>query len=245
MPQWWDLGVPWGGGGLRVIFCFPKFNQIWCVSYLHEWHMHRRHFLWPPLVPWGGTKRSNIIKSELQSQFQRFLNQTHKWKIYNTSDGIFIRPPRSYPWVGLRGTMGVGGQFFYEIQPDLVCELLIRMAHAPAKCFGSPPPGALGRGHKNYFSGHGHVEYKIKGDEQDTLNNFNLRSNWWPWDGVKGSITIRFLRERGDLWWRDIECVLVYIYINAHTHTHTYARTHAHIHTHTHTHTHTHSDFEV
>ena len=32
----------------------------------------------PPLVPWGGTKRSNIIKSELQSQFQRFLNQTHK-----------------------------------------------------------------------------------------------------------------------------------------------------------------------
>ena len=22
----------------------PKFNQIWCLSYLHEWHMHRRHF---------------------------------------------------------------------------------------------------------------------------------------------------------------------------------------------------------
>ena len=52
MPQWWDLGVPWGGGGggggLEVIFCFPKFNQIWCVSYLHEWHMHRRHFYAPP-----------------------------------------------------------------------------------------------------------------------------------------------------------------------------------------------------
>ena len=29
-----------------------------------------------PLGPWGGAKRSNIIKSELQSQFQRFLNQT-------------------------------------------------------------------------------------------------------------------------------------------------------------------------
>ena len=51
--------------------------------------------------------------------------------------------------------MGVGVNFFYEIQPDLG-----------------------GRGHKNYFSGHGHVEYQIKGDEQDTLNNFNLRSNW-------------------------------------------------------------------
>ena len=29
-----------------------------------------------PLGPWGGAKRSNIIKSELQSQFKRFLNQT-------------------------------------------------------------------------------------------------------------------------------------------------------------------------
>ena len=34
-------------------------------------------FLCPqPLGPWGGTKRSNIIKSELQSQFQRIFNQT-------------------------------------------------------------------------------------------------------------------------------------------------------------------------
>ena len=29
-----------------------------------------------PLGHWGGAKRSNIIKSELQSQFQRFLDQT-------------------------------------------------------------------------------------------------------------------------------------------------------------------------
>ena len=63
-------------GGLGGQF-FSKFNQIWCVSYLHEWHLHR-HLFWSPcpLGPWGGTKRSNIIKSELQSQFQRFLNQT-------------------------------------------------------------------------------------------------------------------------------------------------------------------------
>ena len=62
--------------GCGSIF-FPKFNQIWCVGYLHEWHMHRRHFLGPhPLGHWGGAKRSNIIKCELQSQFQRFLNQT-------------------------------------------------------------------------------------------------------------------------------------------------------------------------
>ena len=75
MLQGRDLGVPWGLWG--QIFFFPKFNQIWCVSYLHEWHMQRHHFLGPrPLRPWGGSKRSNIIKSELQSQFQRFLNQT-------------------------------------------------------------------------------------------------------------------------------------------------------------------------
>ena len=70
------LGGTVGGCGVKNYF-FPKFNQIWCVSYLHEWHMKRHHFLGPrPLGPWGGAKRSNIIKSELQSQFQRFLNQT-------------------------------------------------------------------------------------------------------------------------------------------------------------------------
>ena len=40
----WDLGVPWGLGGVQNLF-FPKFNQIWCVSYLHELHMHQLNFL--------------------------------------------------------------------------------------------------------------------------------------------------------------------------------------------------------
>ena len=35
-----------------------------------------------------------------------------------------------------------------EIQPDLMCKLLASMAHAKAQFFGSPPPGALGRGQK-------------------------------------------------------------------------------------------------
>ena len=56
---------------------FPKFNQIWCVSFLHIRHMQRHNVLGPrPLGPWGAAKRSNIIKSQLQSQFQRFLKQT-------------------------------------------------------------------------------------------------------------------------------------------------------------------------
>ena len=45
-----------GGLGVKIFF-ISKFNQIWCVSYLHEWHMHRRHFLGPhPLGPWEGSK---------------------------------------------------------------------------------------------------------------------------------------------------------------------------------------------
>ena len=69
------LGGAVGVGGQN--FFFLKFNQIWCVSYLHERHLHRHNYLGPrPLGPLGGAKRSNIIKSELLSQFQRFLNQT-------------------------------------------------------------------------------------------------------------------------------------------------------------------------
>ena len=47
------------------------------MSNLHQWHMQRHNFLGPhSLGPWGGAKKSNIIKSQSQSQFQRFLNQT-------------------------------------------------------------------------------------------------------------------------------------------------------------------------
>ena len=75
MPQGSDLRYRGEFGGVKIFF--SKFNQIWCVSYLHGWHMHRHHLWGPrPLGPWGGAERSNIIKSELQSQFQRFLNQT-------------------------------------------------------------------------------------------------------------------------------------------------------------------------
>ena len=54
---------------------------------------------------------------------------------------------------GPGGTVGGWGskKFFPEIQPDLVCELLTSMVHAPAQFLGSPPPGALGRGQKFNF----------------------------------------------------------------------------------------------
>ena len=72
MPQGWDLGVPWGVGGSKNFF--SKFNQLWCLSYLYEWHRQWHNFGPRLLGPWGGAKRSNIIKSQLQSQFQRFFN---------------------------------------------------------------------------------------------------------------------------------------------------------------------------
>ena len=83
-----------------------------------------------PLGPLGGAKRSNIIKSELQSQFQRFLNQT--LCIFSQMKDIYHirRDFHLDAWVMPRGgTLGYRGGsgskfFFSEIQPDLVCELL-------------------------------------------------------------------------------------------------------------------------
>ena len=58
---------------------WTKSNQIWCVCRSHEWDV-QQHFFCP--APWGlcegpkGQILINIIKSQLQSQFQRFLSQT-------------------------------------------------------------------------------------------------------------------------------------------------------------------------
>ena len=118
-----------GGGGVSgpKNFFFTKFNQIWCVSNING-TCNSTNF-WVP-TPWGGAKRSNIIKSQSQSQFQRFLNQTlcvfsqlKKYKIYQT--GFSFRRLGHAPGVGLEGTVGggVSKNFFSQIQPDLVCEL--------------------------------------------------------------------------------------------------------------------------
>ena len=107
----WDRGV----GGKKTFF--PKFNQIWCVNYLHEWHMQRYNFLGPHLLgPWGGAKRSNIIKSQLQSQFQRFLNKT--LCVFSQMKDIkhIRRDFHSVPWVmhaPVFGTWGCWGSKTY------------------------------------------------------------------------------------------------------------------------------------
>ena len=125
------LGGTVGGWRVQKLF-FPKFNQIWCVSNLHQWHMQQHIFLGPhPLGPWGGAKRSNIIKSQSQSLFQRFFNKT-LCVFSQLKDMKHIRRDfHSVAWVMPQGwdlgvPWGVGGSknFFSQIQPDLVCELL-------------------------------------------------------------------------------------------------------------------------
>ena len=130
-------------------------------------------FLWPrPLGPWGGAKRSNIIniiKFQSQSQLQRFFNQI--LCVFSHMEDIkhIRRDFHLVAWVMPQGSdLGVpwgvwGSIFFFEILPDLVCELLTCMAHAPAPFFGSPPPWGLGKGPKGQISLNLNYKVNFKG----------------------------------------------------------------------------------
>ena len=63
---------PGGTMGVGRVNFFSEINQSWCVSYLHEWHMQRHNFWGPPPGALGRDHRSNIIKSQLLSQFKDF-----------------------------------------------------------------------------------------------------------------------------------------------------------------------------
>ena len=106
-------------------------------------------FLPPPWGPWEGPKGQislNVIKFQLQSQFQRFFNQT-LCVFSHLKDIKHIRLDfHLVAWVMPQGSDlgvpsgGLRGQFFFRnsIRFDVL------QAHAPF--FGSPPPGAWGRG---------------------------------------------------------------------------------------------------
>ena len=51
------LGVPWRGWEGHF---FPKFNQIWCLRYLHEWRMQRHHFSVPAPLGLGEGPKGQI-----------------------------------------------------------------------------------------------------------------------------------------------------------------------------------------
>ena len=57
-PQAWDFGGGGGGGGTGGLggsnFFPPKFNQFWCVSYSHEWHVQQHKYFGPRLQGFFG-----------------------------------------------------------------------------------------------------------------------------------------------------------------------------------------------
>ena len=77
-------------------------------------------FLPRPLGPWGGVKRSNIIKFQFQSQFQRFLYQTLCVFSQMKDTKHFRRDFHSVAWVMPQGWdfggLGVprGSNFFFQ-----------------------------------------------------------------------------------------------------------------------------------
>ena len=130
MPQRSDLGVTWGGGNGLSIFFFEIQLDLVCQLVTSMAHATAQFFGPHPLGPWGGAKRSNVIKSQSQSQFERFLNQT-LWVFSQMNDIKHIRWDfHSVSWVMPQGwhfgvLWGCGGQKnFSQIQPNLVCELL-------------------------------------------------------------------------------------------------------------------------
>ena len=92
-------------------------------------------FLPRPLGPWEGAKRSNIIKYHLISITKSIskifkpnfvcLLTNERYKTYQTgfSFGHLGHAPGGGTW-GYCGGLEVQKNFFFEIQPDLVCELL-------------------------------------------------------------------------------------------------------------------------
>ena len=84
---------------------WTKFNQIWCVSYWHKWGMQPQTFLAPP--PGEGSKGQISFNFNYKANFKDFYTKlcvsSHKWKIQNISDRIFIMFPGSCPRDGLWG----------------------------------------------------------------------------------------------------------------------------------------------
>ena len=113
------------------------------------------HFFWPrPLGPWGGAKRSNVIKFKLLSQFQRFFKPTfllthERYKTYRTRFS-FSRMGLA-PGVGLGGSVGGWGSFFFSKFKQIWCVGYLHEWHMQRRHFLVPSWG-LGEGPKGQIS---------------------------------------------------------------------------------------------
>ena len=145
---------------------WTKFNQIWFVSYSHEWGVQRKIFFGPaPCGPGEGPKGQISFNFNYKVNFKDFYSKlcvcSHKWKIQNISDGFFILSPGSCPRGGTCGYLGAKIKFRPAVCP--LCYLLLNhwtkfnqiwlvsYSHewgVQHKKKLAPPPGALGKGQK-------------------------------------------------------------------------------------------------
>ena len=106
-----------------------------------------------PFGPWGGVKSSNNLKFQLQSQFQRLLNQT----LYVFSQTKYIKTHRTgfssvclghAPGMGLGGAVGGGGS-------QICMSITLSRTKKHSYCIHSE------------HCVHVHVEQKVDGDYLD------------------------------------------------------------------------------
>ena len=102
-----------------LLNCWTKFNQIWCVSYWHEWGVQNQTFFGPaPWGPWEESKGQISFNFNYKVNFKDFYTKlcvcSHKWKIQNISDGIFILSTGSCPRGGTSGRWGAQGVNFFS-----------------------------------------------------------------------------------------------------------------------------------
>ena len=153
MRQGWDLGVPWGVGDVKIFF-FSKFFQIWCVSYLHEWHMHLAPFFWsrPP----GALGRGQKVKyhliwitksiSKIFKPNFVYLLTNERYITYHTGFS-FSRLGHAQGW-DLGAPWGVGVKKFFFLKFNQIwCVSYSHKWHMHQhNFFWSAPPWAFGRG---------------------------------------------------------------------------------------------------
>ena len=130
------------------------------------------HFFWPrPLGPWGGAKRSNIIKFQLQSQFQRFFNQTLCVFSHMKDIKHIRRDFHLVAWVMPQGSdLGVpwgvwGSKFFFFFRNST--KFGVWVTHTNGTCTGAivwvPTLWGLGEGPKGQISLNLNYKVNFKG----------------------------------------------------------------------------------
>ena len=181
MPQGWDLGIPRGVEWSKNIFL--KFNQICCVSNLHQWHMQRHIFFGPD--PWGPREgpKGQISLNLNHSQFQRFykpnfvfLLTIERYKTYQT--WFSFRRLGHAPGVGLGDTMGgLGGPkfFFFPNSTRFGVWVTYMNGTCNSTIFRVPASWGLGEGPKGQMSLN--LNYKV--NFEDFWTKLCVSSHKW------------------------------------------------------------------